>query len=213
MRLRFRLRYMFFDVYVVENPKLAHNYKPLRLGFSNNIYEGLNKAARLWNSKAMRYELSITNLTIDILWVDYPFTRLQPVTSCIVDSPAIYVMVVKIENTIWPPPPQISLYRRAALTTNSNHGTQPSHVYVYNLQLNIASARSRNKINKIFIKDTKEEEDNYEDDDDDDDTAEEIVIQAWSYHKGRQCILTEYYIVYQLMLTHACAAMSATSTA
>jgi hypothetical protein len=126
MRLRFRLRYMFFDVYVVENPKLAHNYKPLRLGFSNNIYEGLNKAARLWNSKAMRYELSITNLTIDILWVDYPFTRLQPVTSCIVDSPAIYVMVVKIENTIWPPPPQISLYRRAALTTNSNHGTQPA---------------------------------------------------------------------------------------
>jgi hypothetical protein len=48
------------------------------------------------------------------------------VTSCIVDSAAIYIMVVIIWNTSWPPPPQLSLPRRAALTTNSN-GTQSAH--------------------------------------------------------------------------------------
>jgi hypothetical protein len=42
------------------------------------------------------------------------------VTSCIVDSAAIYIMVVKFRNTICPPPPQISLHRRAALSSNSN---------------------------------------------------------------------------------------------
>jgi hypothetical protein len=43
-----------------------------------------------------------------------------PVESCIVDSAAIYIMVVKFRNTIWPPPPQLSLHRRAALSSNSN---------------------------------------------------------------------------------------------
>jgi hypothetical protein len=43
-----------------------------------------------------------------------------PVTSCIVDSAAIYITVVKFRNTIWPPPPQLSLHRRAALSSNSN---------------------------------------------------------------------------------------------
>jgi hypothetical protein len=43
-----------------------------------------------------------------------------PVTSCIVDSAAIYIMVVKFRNTIWPPPSQLSLHRRAALSSNSN---------------------------------------------------------------------------------------------
>jgi hypothetical protein len=42
------------------------------------------------------------------------------VTSCIVDSAAIYIMVVKFRNTIWSPPPQLSLHRRAALSSNSN---------------------------------------------------------------------------------------------
>jgi hypothetical protein len=28
---------------------------------------------------------------------------------CIVDSGATYIMVVKFRNTIWPPPPQLSL--------------------------------------------------------------------------------------------------------
>jgi hypothetical protein len=35
-------------------------------------------------------------------------------------SAAIYIMVVKFRNTIWPPPPQLSLHRRAALSSNSN---------------------------------------------------------------------------------------------
>jgi hypothetical protein len=33
---------------------------------------------------------------------------------------ASYIMVVKFRNTIWPPPPQFSLHRRAALSSNSN---------------------------------------------------------------------------------------------
>jgi hypothetical protein len=33
-------------------------------------------------------------------------------------------MVVKFRNTIWPPPPQLFLHRRAALSSNSN-GTGP----------------------------------------------------------------------------------------
>jgi hypothetical protein len=39
---------------------------------------------------------------------------LLPVTSCIVDSATTYIMVVKFRNIIWPPPPQLSLHRRAA---------------------------------------------------------------------------------------------------
>jgi hypothetical protein len=48
------------------------------------------------------------------------------VTSCIVDNAAIYIMVVKCRNTICPPPPQVSLYRRAALSSNSN-GTRSEY--------------------------------------------------------------------------------------
>jgi hypothetical protein len=47
-------------------------------------------------------------------------TSRLPVTSCIVDTAAIYIMVVKFRNTIWPPPPQLSLHRRAVLSSNSN---------------------------------------------------------------------------------------------
>jgi hypothetical protein len=32
----------------------------------------------------------------------------------------LYIMVVKFRNTIWPPPPQLSLHRRAALSSYSN---------------------------------------------------------------------------------------------
>jgi hypothetical protein len=42
------------------------------------------------------------------------------VTSCIVDSAAICIMVVKFRNTICSPQPQLSLHRRAALSSNSN---------------------------------------------------------------------------------------------
>jgi hypothetical protein len=51
---------------------------------------------------------------------------LLPVTSCLVDSATIYIKVVKFRNTICPPPLQLSLHRRAALSRNSN-GTR----YVY----------------------------------------------------------------------------------
>jgi hypothetical protein len=51
----------------------------------------------------------------------YLISRLRlPMTSCIVDSTAIYIMVVKFRNSICPPPPQLSLHRRAALPSNSN---------------------------------------------------------------------------------------------
>jgi hypothetical protein len=42
------------------------------------------------------------------------------VTSCIVDSAAIYIMVVKFRNTTCPPQPQLSLHRRVALSSYSN---------------------------------------------------------------------------------------------
>jgi hypothetical protein len=42
------------------------------------------------------------------------------VTSCIVDSAAIYIMAVKFRTTICPPPLQLSLHRRAALSSKSN---------------------------------------------------------------------------------------------
>jgi hypothetical protein len=47
-------------------------------------------------------------------------TSRLPVTSCIVNSAAIYIMVVKFRNTIWPPPSQLSLHRRAALSSSWN---------------------------------------------------------------------------------------------
>jgi hypothetical protein len=40
--------------------------------------------------------------------------------SCIVNSAAIYIMVVKFINTTCPPQPQLSLHRRAALSSYSN---------------------------------------------------------------------------------------------
>jgi hypothetical protein len=51
---------------------------------------------------------------IDISWVDWAYK------SCVVDSAAIYIMVVKFRNTICPPPPQLSLHRRGALSNISN---------------------------------------------------------------------------------------------
>jgi hypothetical protein len=45
---------------------------------------------------------------------------LLPVTSCIGDTAAVYITVVKFRNTICPPPPQLSLHWRAALSSNSN---------------------------------------------------------------------------------------------
>jgi hypothetical protein len=51
----------------------------------------------------------------------YLMSRLSlQVTSCIVDSTDIYIMVVKFRNTICPPPPQLSLHTRAALSSNSS---------------------------------------------------------------------------------------------
>jgi hypothetical protein len=46
------------------------------------------------------------------------------VTLCIVESDAIYILVVKFRNTAWPPPPQLSLHRRAALgqAIQTEHG-------------------------------------------------------------------------------------------
>jgi hypothetical protein len=69
---------------------------------------------------------SIEDYTFDALLPRnnrYLMSRLSlqvPVTSCIVDSAAIYIMVFKMRNTICPPPPQLSLHKIAALTSNSN---------------------------------------------------------------------------------------------
>jgi hypothetical protein len=54
----------------------------------------------------------------------YLMTRLSLQVVCTVmyrrQRGQIYIMVVKFKNTIWPPPPQLSLHRRAALSSISN---------------------------------------------------------------------------------------------
>jgi hypothetical protein len=42
-------------------------------------------------------------------------------------SAATYIMVVNFGNTIWSPPPQLSLHMRAALSNNSN-GTRSVYI-------------------------------------------------------------------------------------
>jgi hypothetical protein len=59
-------------------------------------------------------------ITIDISWVDWAFKSSTCDVMYCRHSAAIYIMVVKFENTICPPPPQLSLHRRAALSSNSN---------------------------------------------------------------------------------------------
>jgi hypothetical protein len=54
-----------------------------------------------------RYLITRLSLQVFYLW-------------CIVDSATTYIMVVKFRNTSWPPPPQLSLHRRAALLSYSN---------------------------------------------------------------------------------------------
>jgi hypothetical protein len=56
---------------------------------------------------------------IDISWLDWAY-KSSTCDVSIVDSAAIYIMVAKFRNTICPPPPQLSLHRRAALSSNSN---------------------------------------------------------------------------------------------
>jgi hypothetical protein len=43
---------------------------------------------------------------------------------CTIDSALLYIMVARNRNTIWPPPPQLSLHRRAALRTNSTQSAR-----------------------------------------------------------------------------------------
>jgi hypothetical protein len=66
---------------------------------------------------------------------------------CIVDSAAIYIMVVKFRNTICPPPPQLSLHMRAALSSNSN-GTQS----VYSLKNPKSSRYYEMSMNATHVK-------------------------------------------------------------
>jgi hypothetical protein len=56
---------------------------------------------------------------IDISWLDWAYKS----STCDVmyrRQRRIYIMVVNFRNTIWPPPPQLSLHKRAALSSNSN---------------------------------------------------------------------------------------------
>jgi hypothetical protein len=57
-----------------------------------------------------------------LTWEDYldrpPL--LLSVISCTIGSALLCIMVARNRITIWPPPPQLSLHRRAALTVNSN---------------------------------------------------------------------------------------------
>jgi hypothetical protein len=56
-----------------------------------------------------RYLMSRLSLQVFYLWRHVSST-----------APPFKIMVVKFRNTILPPPPQLSLHRRAALSSNSN---------------------------------------------------------------------------------------------
>jgi hypothetical protein len=57
-------------------------------------------------------------LTIDMRRLSrLPPPPLLPVISCSIDSALLYIMVAGNRNAIWPPPPQLSHHRRAALST------------------------------------------------------------------------------------------------
>jgi hypothetical protein len=58
--------------------------------------------------------------TIDISWVDWAYKSSTCDVMYCQHSAAIYIMVVQFRNTICPPPPQLSLHTRAALSSNSN---------------------------------------------------------------------------------------------
>jgi hypothetical protein len=48
--------------------------------------------------------------TIEISYkIEFPYKTSTCALKYTIDSALIYIMVVKIWNTIWPPPPQISL--------------------------------------------------------------------------------------------------------
>jgi hypothetical protein len=81
------------------------------------LYWILKKVGQIIRSVGEFFIIGQRFVPIDI---SIELTSLLPVTSCIVDSAATYIMVVKFINTIWPPPPQLSLHRRAALSSNSN---------------------------------------------------------------------------------------------
>jgi hypothetical protein len=85
---------------------------------SHNVLEVsmTNKQAWRFSSPAAssnhRYLMSRLSLQVFYLWRHVLSTAAPFTVHCI--------MVVKFRNTICPPPPQISLHRRAALSSNSN---------------------------------------------------------------------------------------------
>jgi hypothetical protein len=85
------------------------------LDFQNTNWEMVLKVADIDSS---RVDCSYKASTCDVMY-------------SIVDSVAIYyIMAVKFRNTICPPPPQLSLHRRATLSSNSK-GT-PQSLYSRN---------------------------------------------------------------------------------
>jgi hypothetical protein len=106
------------------------------LAVSNNeafLYVDLNcsfgsiSTWNIWhwqNQLLLRPIRNICITIIDMRRLSRPPSRpLLPVISCTIDSALISIMVARNRNTIWAPPPQLPIQRRAALSTNSN-GTQ-----------------------------------------------------------------------------------------
>jgi hypothetical protein len=83
---------------------------------SNLAYESFLNTTTIISPSA-RTEIQSVSIylrgpNVDISWLDWAYK------SSTFD--AIYIMVVKFRNTIWPPPTQLSLHRRAAQASNLN---------------------------------------------------------------------------------------------
>jgi hypothetical protein len=90
----------------------------------------LRKHAKLTSFSAISFPLMLALFRIFSLqaktWGTPYAPPLLPVISCTINSALLYIMVARNRNTIWLSPAQLSLHRRAALTTNSNR-TQSAH--------------------------------------------------------------------------------------
>jgi hypothetical protein len=98
----------------------------IRIGSKNVIWPLRELIRKLLQKKSFLhitcigcYVMSVSS--IDISWVDWACkSSTCDVMYCRQRRHLQYIMVVKFRNSICPPPPQLSLHRRAALSSSSN---------------------------------------------------------------------------------------------
>jgi hypothetical protein len=82
---------------------------------SNATWEGGNETGQSESSLSFSHTISIHRYLMSRLSLQVYYLWRH-----VLSTGPPYIMVVKFRNTIGPPPPQLSLHRRAALSSNSN---------------------------------------------------------------------------------------------